>query len=85
MVWVVGRDGQLIECIERGSQIYDLLPNFPADDPADARALVAQADARLAGTAFPTSLALPSADPETTTIDLFTDPEDDDEFAYGIA
>ncbi len=76
VVWVIGRNGELIECPERGSEYRYLMPDFaPVDDAAPH----AHSEGELVGTPFPTA-TLPHTlqrRPSTTTKDddlpLFTD------------
>jgi len=57
-VWVVGPQGRLIECHERGAEARIYEPDFPAIED-DYRALTARADAELTGTPFPEPAAPP--------------------------
>lgn len=73
-VWVIGDEGELIECLERGAAMRQYEPDFaPLED--DYRALTAQADAELTGTPFPQAKQ-PTVLPEYTVVD--EDLDDDD-------
>lgn len=72
-VWVVTREGEFIECRERGADVYEYEPQFDDAPPAAAeyRELNARADAELTGTALPAPVVVPQVVPD--------DPEDDDD------
>lgn len=72
-VWVIGAEGELIECLERGAATRQYEPDFVPID--DYRALTAQADAEITGTPYPQA-AQPAPLPEHTVID--EDLDDDD-------
>ncbi|MEJ6555906.1 Mu transposase C-terminal domain-containing protein [Microbacterium esteraromaticum] len=73
-VWVIGAEGELIECRERGAAMRQFEPDFaPVED--DYRALTAQADAELTGTPFPQAKQYPAL-PDYTVVD--EDLDDDD-------
>jgi transposase InsO family protein len=75
-VWVVGREGELIECAERGAEARTYLPDFaPVDDH---RSLTAKSEAELLGQ--PT-LAPYSPPPLDYTADSDLD-DDDDDYLY---
>lgn len=71
VVWVIGRNGELIECPERGSEYRYLMPDFAPVD--DARNLTAHSEGELVGTPFPTATL-----PEHITASPVDDDEDDD-------
>lgn len=73
-VWVIGGNGELIECLERGAALRRYEPDFaPVED--NYRVLTAQADAELTGTPFPQAKQ-PAVLPEYTVVD--EDLDDDD-------
>lgn len=72
-VWVIGDEGELIECLERGAAMRQYEPDFAAVED-DYRALTAQADAELTGTPYPRA-SMPAL-PEYTVVD--EDLDDDD-------
>lgn len=73
-VWVIGGEGELIECLERGAEMRRFEPDFaPVED--DYRILTAQADAELTGTPYPQPKR-PTALPEFTVTE--EDLDDDD-------
>lgn len=72
-VWVIGRNGELIECLERGAAMRQYEPDFAPVE--DYRALTAQADAEITGTPYPQP-ALPASLPEHTVVDADLDDDD---------
>lgn len=73
-VWVIGGEGELIECLERGAEMRRYEPDFaPVED--DYRVLTAKADAELVGTPFPQAKQ-PTAPPEYTVIEEALDDDD---------
>lgn len=72
-VWVVGRDGHLIECPERGAETRIYQPDFPTLED-DYRALTARADAEITGAPFPEP-TLPAL-PEQVAVELDDDEDD---------
>jgi len=69
-VWVVGPEGHLIECPERGSATRLYEPDFPTVED-DYRTLTARADAEITGTPFPEPAPLPEH--------VATEPDDDED------
>ncbi len=74
-VWVIGGEGELIECLERGSERRHYEPDFASVED-DYRVLTARADAELTGTPFPQATQ-PTALPEYTVAE---EALDDDEY-----
>jgi hypothetical protein len=76
-VWVVGRNNELIECVERGAERRRYLPEFAADDEIDYRTLTAQSENELLGAP---ELATPAL-PEYIADELDSESERDDDSA----
>jgi transposase InsO family protein len=74
-VWVVGRNGELIECVERGAEKRYYQPEFAAVDDLDYRALTAQSENELLGAP---ALATPVL-PKYTAPELDSESESDDD------
>ncbi|MFJ4175264.1 Mu transposase C-terminal domain-containing protein [Microbacterium sp. NPDC089696] len=73
-VWVIGENGELIQCLERGATFRRYEPDFALVED-DYRVLTAQADAELVGTPFPQAKQ-PASLPDYTVDD--EDLDDDD-------